>query len=71
MKYNYWKVEYKSCEGNYRWTIARAPEHWEEMEVFNSCPRGGCGDDPAQIISVEESYDEDYSWDLTYDGDIF
>jgi hypothetical protein len=65
MEYSYWEIWYVSCEGNDRHTVARAPAHWERWKVEHRIPRGGCGDDVAEITSVEETYDDDYGWDFT------
>ena len=65
MEYRYWHIEYTSCESNFRWTIARAPAEWDAYEVESAIQMGGCGDDPAEITSIEESNSIDYSWDLT------
>jgi len=54
-----------SCEGNERHTIARAPADWERWQVEDRIPRGGCGDDVAEVTSVEETYDDDYGEDFT------
>ena len=64
MDCNYWYISFISCEGNERWTIARTPSDWVEYEVRDSIRMGGCGDDPATILSIEETSDDDYSWDL-------
>jgi hypothetical protein len=71
MNYSYWNVWYLSCEGNRRWTTARTPDTWSEDEVESAFPLGGMGDEPAQLISIEEYYpnpndeDCDYTYDLT------
>jgi hypothetical protein len=64
-EYSYWEINYVSCESNDRWTIARAPADWESDEVRDRIPMGGCGDDVARIISIEETCDDNYSWDFT------
>ena len=45
-EYSYWQIEYISCEGNERWTIARAPIDWDEWQVRDriSSMRGSIGD---------------------------
>lgn len=63
--YSYWEIWYISCESNRRWTIARAPADWEEWQVRDRIPLGGCGDDVAEITSVESTWNEDYGWDFT------
>jgi hypothetical protein len=63
-EYSYWEIQYKSCEGNDRWTIARAPIDWDEYEVRDRVSLGGCGDDPAEIKDVFETSNSDYSWDF-------
>jgi hypothetical protein len=63
-EYSYWEIQYKSCEGNDRWTIARAPIDWDEYEVRGRISLGGCGDDPVEIKDVFESSNSDYSWDF-------
>jgi len=63
-EYSYWRIEYTSCEGNDRWTIARAPFDWTEYEVEDRITMGGCGDDPAEINSVSETCNTDYSCDF-------
>jgi len=64
-EYSYWEIWYISCEGNERWTTARAPIDWEEWQVRDRIPRGGCGDDVSEVTSVHSTYDDDYSWDFT------
>ena len=64
MEYNYWEIEYKSCEGNSRWTIARTPIDWEEWEVRERIPMGGCGDDVAEVRDVFQTSSTDWSWDF-------
>lgn len=64
MDYNYWYITFISCESNERWTIARTPSEWEEWEVRSAITTGGCGDDPADILSITETSDDDYCWDL-------
>lgn len=63
-EYSYWEIEYVSVEGNERWTIVRAPIDWEEDDVRNRVPLGGCGDDVSRITSISETSDCDYSWDF-------
>lgn len=65
MEYSYWEIQFISCESNERWTIARAPLDWDETQVEERIPIGGCGDDVAKIISVEPANSEDYGWDFT------
>ena len=64
---SYWHVDYISCEGNERWTIARTPIDWEEWQVLDRIHnmRGSCGDDPAEIVSVFQTNDDEWSWDFT------
>jgi len=64
-EYSYWEIWYVSCESNKRWTIARAPADWESCDVRDKIPRGGCGDDVAEITSVEQTWDDNYGWDFT------
>ena len=61
-EYSYWEVSYISCEGNERWGIWRAPVDWNEYDVESNIQCWGCGDDPAEIVSVTEYYPED-EWD--------
>lgn len=64
--YTYWIVYYTSCEGNDRWTIVRTPDTWDRDNVISAIPIGGCGDDIAEIVSVDETGDFlDYRIDLT------
>ena len=49
IEYAFWGIQYKSCEGNDRWTVARTPIDWEEYDVRDRIPMGGCGDDVAEI----------------------
>jgi len=63
---SYWEINYISCEGNKRWTIAKAPIDWDEWEVRERIPMvGSCDDDVAEVTSVHQTWDEDYSWDFT------
>jgi len=67
-EYSYWIVNYISCEGNERWTRAIAPPDWESWQVRERIPTWGCGDDPAEITSVEPSWKDDngiYGYDFT------
>lgn len=60
----FWKVEYISCEGNYRWATARSPIEWEEYDVKKSIPMGSMGDEVSEVIEVTPSLDDDFFWDL-------
>ena len=64
MEYRYWKIEYISCEGNERWVIARTPIDWVEYQVHDRIPMGGCGDDVAEITSIDETNNENYLFDF-------
>lgn len=59
MEYKYWIVSYVSCEGNKRHTVAKTPSSWDENQVQYVIPIGGCGDDIAEIISIEETFSVD------------
>lgn len=48
-----WTIWYVSCEGNRRWYEKEVPASWEEWQVRESIQIGGCGDDIAELISVE------------------
>lgn len=65
MEYSLWEIQYKSCEGNFRWVIARAPIDWDKDEVRGRVKFGGSGDDVAEILDVFESNNDDYFWDFT------
>jgi hypothetical protein len=30
IEYAYWEIQYVSCEGNDRWTVARTPIDWRQ-----------------------------------------
>jgi hypothetical protein len=64
IEYAYWGIQYVSCEGNNRWTVARTPIDWSEYEVRNRIPMGGCGDDVAEVRDVFETSNDDYGWDF-------
>jgi len=66
-EYAYWYIEYISCEGNERWTIAKTPSDWDEWQVRDriSSMSGSIGDDPAEVTQVYQTGDEDYSWDFS------
>lgn len=65
MDYEYWKIEYTSCEGNYRWTTAKCPSDWEEWQVERAVPMGSMGDEVAEIISVTPTFEEeDCMWEF-------
>ena len=49
-----WIIWYVSCEDNERWYTKDCPADWEEWQVRDSIPIGGCGDDIAEIISVNK-----------------
>jgi len=57
--YLFWIVRYTSCEGNSRWHMVRTPDTWDAYMVREQAEeyRGGVGDDPAEIESVEEGYE--------------
>ena len=64
-EYSYWEINFTSCEGNKRWVIARTPIDWDEWDVRNRIRTGGCGDDPAEIGDISQTWDDDYGWDFT------
>ena len=64
MEYNYWEINYISCESNERWTVARTPIDWDEDMVRERIPMGGCGDDVAEVTDVFETSNTNYSWDF-------
>jgi hypothetical protein len=64
MEYNYWEINYISCEGNRRWTISRTPIDWEEYDVRDRVQMGGSGDDVAELGEVFETSNKDYGWDF-------
>jgi len=64
-QYNYWHIEFISCEGNERWTVVKTPMEWSEWEVRSNFRTGGCGDDPAEVGEIYETSDTDYTYDLT------
>lgn len=64
VEYNYWEINYISCESNERWVVARTPIDWEEYDVRDRIPMGGCGDDVADIREVFETSNTDYGWDF-------
>jgi hypothetical protein len=49
-----WRIWYISCEDNRHWYTKECPANWEEWKVRESIPIGGCGDDIAEIISIEK-----------------
>lgn len=65
-KYKFWLIQYKSCEGNHIWTVARSPINWEEYEVRDRISMGGCGDDVAEIKDIVTTSNTDYIWDFCY-----
>lgn len=48
-----WIIWYISCESNRRWYEKECPASWGRLRVEESIRIGGCGDDIAEIISVE------------------
>ena len=60
-----WEINYVSCEGNNRHTIAKCREEWEAWEVESRFREsmGGCGDDPAEFISAEWANDDEWDYD--------
>ena len=64
IEYGFWEIQYKSCEGNDRWTVARTPIYWKEYDVRDRIPMGGCGDDVAEIKDIFETGNTDYGWDF-------
>lgn len=66
-KYRNWEINYISCEGNERWTVAECPAEWDAYEVEIAF-RGICygvGDDPAEFISCNVYNNQDRS-EATY-----
>lgn len=60
-EYRNWKINYISCEGNERWTVAECPAEWDVYEVTIAF-RGICygvGDDPAEFVSCDVYYNQD------------
>ena len=49
-----WRIWYISCEGNRRWYTKDVPKNWEEWQVRESITVGGCCDDVAEIINIEQ-----------------
>ena len=70
IEYTYWEIKYTSCEGNYRWTIARTPSDWTEDNVRSAISMGGYDDAPATILDVCETNDDDYGYDFN-DKDLW
>ena len=66
IEYGYWIMWFISCEGNRRWTTIRTPIDWEEYQVRERIPMGGCGDDIAEIISIEEDYNPDSNYGFDF-----
>lgn len=64
IKYSYWQIDYRSCNGNEKWVVARAPLGWNEDDVKNNIQLGGSSDDVTEITLVCETSDVYYSWDL-------
>lgn len=62
--YQYWLLRYISCEGNNRWTIIRSLDLHKD-DIITMIPLGGCGDDISDILSIDETSDNNYSIDLT------
>jgi hypothetical protein len=67
----HWRVEYISCEGNYRHCTVRTPDDWTEDDIRHGMMSfGSIGDDPAEVTEMynlsEYWYDEnlDYSYDF-------
>lgn len=56
-EYNFWIINYISCESNKRWYLVRCPSTWSEYDVETKANSlcGGCGDDMAEIINVERT----------------
>lgn len=67
MEATYWEIWYKSVEGNTRWAIIKAPADLSEYDIKSRIidNSGGCGDDVNEIISLHETYEQDWSWDYT------
>jgi hypothetical protein len=65
--YNYWEINYISCESNRRWAIARTPIDWDEDDVRGRIPMGGCGDDVAEVREVFETSNTDWGWDFCHE----
>jgi hypothetical protein len=64
MIYRYWEMTYISCESNTRYTHIRTPDTWDQYDVRSAVPMGGCGDDIAEIVDIEESIYDDYTYDF-------
>lgn len=69
-EFSYWHIDYLTCEGNIRWTTARAPLDCNESEISDRILTmdGNVGEDVAELISTHEisEVDEiDLGWDFT------
>ena len=54
LEFNYYIIEYKSKEGNYRWTEVEVPDYINIDDYINELLYQGFGDDIAEIIDVRE-----------------
>lgn len=66
-EYSFWMVWYMSCEGNRRWHMVRTPDDWDAERVRSRAEEnlGGMGDEPAEILEIEEGFDDDTWIDYT------
>lgn len=64
IEYQYWEINFISCEGNKRWSVARTPIDWDVDQLESKISIGGCGDDVAEIISIDETNEKDFGWDF-------
>lgn len=65
--HRYWKVEYTSCEGNYRLTTVKTPDDFQDSDVEHAMLQyASMGDDPAEILSVTEVGEGDYTHEEEY-----
>ena len=51
-----WRIEYISCEGNFRWFTVETHEDVteEQIEAEISCS-SGMGDDPSEFLSADQT----------------
>ncbi len=59
----FWRVLYRSCEGNERWYMVRTSTSWDADMVMEQAEenrsQGGMGDEPAEILGVEVGWPDD------------
>lgn len=67
METEFYKIEYTSCEGNYRWMIVEVPVGVTEDQLISQLLSDyGYDDAPAEYIGSESWYEDEMCSDWTH-----